>query len=113
MAENFPTEDWWTPQQAQLVEDRQRIWHRANFPPSDMALFHRGDGQGSFGRRLLPGEIPPSDAEVVNGAWDHEHCGLCWQKISAEGNPGAGYTDGMGWLCTACFDQYIAPRLRR
>ena len=88
MAENLPTENWWTPQQAQLVEDRQRRWHRADFAPSNMVLFHRGNGQGSVGRRLSPGEIPSSDAEVVNGAWDHEHCALCWKEISAAGNPG-------------------------
>jgi hypothetical protein len=114
MSGNRPTEDWWTPQQAQLVEDRERTWQRADFTPSDMVLFRRGDGQGSIGRRLLPDEIPPSNGEIVKGGWDHEHCQLCSTKISAAGgNPSQGYTDGKGWLCSACFDRYIAPRVRR
>jgi hypothetical protein len=51
-------------------------------------------------------------AEIVKGGWDHEHCGLCWTEISlAPGNQSAGYTDGKGWLCIACFEHYIATRL--
>src|SRR4051812_45104331 len=114
MSGNLTTEDWWTPQQGQLVEDPTRTWHRADFAPSDMVLLRRGDGQASVGRSLSPNEVPPSDAEIVKGGWDHEHCELCWAEISAAGgNPSAGYTDGKGWLCTACYDRYIAPRLRR
>jgi hypothetical protein len=107
-----PIESWWTPDQLELVEDRQRTWHHAHFQPSDMLLFHRGPDEGSIGRQLQPGEIP-TDGEVVKGGWDHAHCELCWAEISAAGNDNRdGYTDNVGhWLCTTCFNAYITPRL--
>ena len=49
---------------------------------------------------------------MVRGGWDHEHCALCWVTISV--NPEdqhEGYTDGKDWICVACFQQYVAPRL--
>jgi len=114
MTGTAPTEDWWTSQQVHLFEDRQRTWRRADFAPSDMLLFRRGDGQGSVGRRLVSGEVLPSDAEIVKGGWDHEHCELCWREIAAEAdNQSAGYTDGKGWLYPESFEHYIAPRLHR
>lgn len=77
-----------------------------------MLLLRHGPGQGSIGRQLLPDEVAPVDGEVVKGGWDHAHCELCWTKISAEAeNQRDGYTDGKAWLCTACFEAYIAPRL--
>ena len=106
------TETWWTPQQLKLVEDSSRSWHRATFEPSDMLLFHREGGLGAIGRPLVAGEQPGANSEVVKGGWDHAHCELCWEKISAHGeNQHEGYTDGKAWVCTSCFDKYVAPRL--
>jgi hypothetical protein len=111
MSDNLRTEPWWTPHQLELVEDRRRTWKRAKFEASDMLLIHRGVGQGSIGRQLLPDEMPPPDGEIVKSGWDHAHCELCWTEISAAGEGQRdGYADGMAWLCTDCFEKYIAPR---
>jgi hypothetical protein len=114
MSDDPRTERWWTPQQIELVEDRRRTWRRAKFEASDMLLISRDGGQGSIGRQLVPGEMPPADGEIVKGGWDHEHCELCWTKISAAGEGQRdGYVDGKTWLCADCFETYIAPRLTR
>jgi len=54
----------------------------------------------------------PEGCELVAGGWDHEHCGLCWERIMEEphGQPD-GYTDGRHrWLCIACFERFVSPR---
>jgi hypothetical protein len=77
-----------------------------------MLLFRRGAGEGAIGRQLMAGERPGVNSEIVKGGWDHAHCELCWESISSAGeNQHEGYTDGKVWLCTSCFDKYIAPRL--
>ena len=39
---------------------------------------------------------------------DHEHCELCWQKISSyEGDDREGYTDDAAyhWVCLGCWQE--------
>src|SRR5205807_1248261 len=111
MSVDRPLEAWWTPDQLSLVEDRSRVWRQARFEPSDMLLIRRA-GEGSIGRQLLQGEGADANSEVIKNGWDHEHCALCWVTISV--NPEdqhEGYTDGKDWICVACFQQYVAPRL--
>lgn len=112
MTDNPRTESWWMPHQIELVEDRRRTWHKVAFEASDMLLIHRDAGQGSIGQELRPGEIPPSNGEVVRGGWDHGHCELCWTEISAAGDgQREGHTDGKAWLCVTCFEAYVLPRV--
>ena len=112
MSSNQPIEDWWTPQQLKLIEDRNRVWRRAVFEASDMILFDRGPGQGPIGRQLQPNEQAAAGSRVVKDGWDHAHCELCWATLSVhESHQHDGYTDGRDWLCIGCFDKYIAPRL--
>lgn len=43
---------------------------------------------------------------LPHGSWDHEHCALCWEKISQyEGDQHEGYVtaDGLRWVCEDCF----------
>jgi hypothetical protein len=48
---------------------------------------------------------------ALDGAWDHDHCALCWQKFMEEDLPGveqAGYvtctTAQAWWICPQCFE---------
>jgi hypothetical protein len=105
-----PSEDWWTPPQAELVEDRSRQWHLQAFQVSDAVAF-RGDGV-TVARQKRSEEPVPNDAQIVLGGWDHEHCALCWRKISLHpGDQASGYTDGKDWLCASCYEKYLIPRL--
>ena len=43
--------------------------------------------------------------------WDHEHCELCWSKISLlPGDSPEGYTAEDKWLCSPCYATFIVPR---
>ncbi len=42
---------------------------------------------------------------------DHEHCVICWQKISRyDGDDREGYTDDTAyyWVCAACWTEHRA-----
>jgi len=52
----------------------------------------------------------PEGAVPDNTAWEHEHCELCWTKISENVNDQQeGYTDEEEWVCIQCYARYIAP----
>lgn len=66
----------------------------------------RLNGQENYlgGRAFQLRRFPPGD-----GAWDHEHCAFCWQRISAHpGDEQEGYAslDGKWWVCRACFFEF-------
>jgi len=106
----LPKEDWWSPQQLDVVEDRSRRWVLRQFEPSDTIAFPF-EGQ-TIARRREPDEAVPSGARVVPGGWDHVHCAVCWQKISQlSGSERSGYTDDRDWVCRTCYERYILPRV--
>ena len=42
--------------------------------------------------------------------WDHDHCEFCWATIDASPKEGVeieGYTDGIYWICSECYQKYI------
>ena len=113
MAESGPTEDRWTREQREFVEDASVPWRLAEFKPRDAWKVPFG-----VGHTLAPYETysdpvtRPERCELVPSGWDHEHCELCWEKIMEEphGQP-EGYTDGTHrWICIACFERFVAPR---
>jgi hypothetical protein len=107
-----PKEEWWTPQQIALVEDRSRHWRLTSFQPSDALAFESG-GQSAVRKREADDDVA-SAAHVVPDGWDHEHCALCWQKISLiPDTDHSGYTDGRDWLCAECYEKFIKPRTNR
>ena len=104
---NSPVEQWWMPRQLALVEDRSRTWVLREFEPSP-AVEHSVEGARVLGKA----GAPQAGARIIEDGWDHEHCELCWSKISRlPGDSPNGYTDGDKWLCVTCYTQYIAPRL--
>lgn len=97
---------WWQPYQLEVAQDTNRTWRKQTFESKDM-LARVGDGC-HFGHQVVEGE--PLEGELVKGGWDHEHCLLCWKKISPnkEEELNEGYTDGKEWLCQACYELYVA-----
>jgi len=104
-----PSESWWTPQQLQLVMDRSRRWVKRDFLPSDAIMIEVN------GTKLTRKSIPEESGSgvLIKDGWDHEHCSLCWKKISLSiADEKAGFVDGRDWLCEECFNAFIVPRLR-
>ena len=97
----------WTPEFVSRILIGPSAWQRTAFNPSP-AVVSRGGGLEIW-RRAAPGEVSSDDAiKVVPGAWDHEHCRICWGKIrQTEGTDGFGYFAEGNWLCDACFKQYV------
>jgi len=96
----------WSLYQLELAQDDIRQWHRMILASGKMIMF-RGPNGTSLGRRCSP---PDNDAQgtVVEGGWDHEHCALCWVKISAaESDAHEAYSDGIEWLCDRCYKRFI------
>jgi len=102
-------EEWMTPDQVELVNDRNRRWEKKAFAcQSDYSIPIEG---GRAMTRLLSGQVVPEGARLEPNAWDHEHCALCWKKIMEKGvDFQEGYTDGKHWLCPNCYEQYLTPK---
>jgi hypothetical protein len=102
------SEGWWTPQQIQLVGDRSRKWVKRNFSPRNATIVEQ---EGMKVIRPASTEECVTDSVIENG-WDHEHCALCWAKISLQKtDEEIGYSDGKDWVCEKCFQKYLVPRL--
>jgi hypothetical protein len=103
------TEDWWMEWQTELAQDMSRVWTKTKFQKT-AGYWISFDGSRLLGK-VKENESLPGDAVPEANAWDHEHCGLCFQKISEyPGDQAEGYFDCNDWLCVECFDKYIAPR---
>lgn len=96
---------WWRPDQLEIAQSSSQLWHKQLFAPQDMVLIVIPGGQ--LGRQVIEEESVSEDG-LVRGGWDHEHCFLCWENISAhETGPNDGYTNGKEWLCATCYMTYI------
>ncbi|MGH9565237.1 MAG: hypothetical protein ACRD4F_19080 [Candidatus Angelobacter sp.] len=58
--------------------------------------------------KLKIGQELPTDALLVSGGWDHEHCELCNTHIDPAD---LAYTNADGlWVCVSCFENYVSPK---
>jgi hypothetical protein len=99
----------WNAYQVSMIVDEQHIWRRHRFTASDAIQFSRQGITPGWIATMKSGKPLPADAEnqgVIVGAWDHEHCDLCDQKIGHGGDE-FGYVDSEDrWLCEMCFLAY-------
>jgi hypothetical protein len=42
----------------------------------------------------------------------HDHCEICWWTLadSPDAEVNTGFTDGRDWICTECYERFIAGR---
>ena len=110
MNDSYQIEEWWTDLQIELVKDSSRNWYKNRFRRTTGFWILRQDGSKLLSKISIDEELP-KDAIIDNTAWDHEHCELCFDKISESvGNQQEGYTDGNSWLCIDCYNKYLLPR---
>jgi len=81
-------------------------WHKQTWAPRDIAI-ERTTGRLSFDVGLA------SDAAsfiLVKGGWTRDHCAVCrWGLFaSTDATHGEGYTNGRDWLCTDCYEKFLA-----
>lgn len=90
---SIPFFDGYWGERAQIVLDRSLEWHETTFKPSDAIKSYPG------GRK-----------EVIPGGWDHEHCAICWAKISQSENPIFKKSNQDDYVCLDCYANHITPR---
>lgn len=105
---SYVLEEWWTDSQIELVKDLSRIWVKKRFEKvPGVWIFENGQ---RILAKLSQHEELREGGVIDFTAWDHEHCELCWDKISENINDNQeGYTDENEWLCLECYNKYIAP----
>lgn len=57
---------------------------------------------------------PDGSTTVVPGGWNHDHCIECHARFSDYGKDlrlGYRNDDANIWLCTDCYEKYVAPYL--
>jgi hypothetical protein len=97
---------WWSPDQLALAQDTARQWEKQRFVPLDAAEVSLEGGVRLL--RPLKSEDANYTGAIVRAGWDHEHCALCWQRISAyEGDQAIGYSSEGDWICETCYQRYI------
>jgi hypothetical protein len=108
MGDNYIVRSWWGPDQLELVRNPAiRTWERLKFAPSDALEIQTQQGYRAR-RKLEPGEAP-KEGKIIPEGWEHEHCELCWKRISSyPDDDNYGYTNGAHWICDECFSTYIA-----
>ena len=98
-------------QRAELVFDENRKWNKIYFKPTDADKF-KINGMTAWQE---VGQELPEGAEFfgkIKDGWDHEHCFICWEKISEfeKVNDYGFVDDENNWICKKCFTQYIEKK---
>jgi len=109
VGEKLIFQSWWTPDQLELARDADRVWTERRFEAGPALTVHAEDDHSVLARATE--QTPPDDVTLLPRGWDHEHCALCWAKISeTSGQASAYYSDG-DWLCMKCYGSYVVGGL--
>lgn len=82
-------------------------WHKRSWMPRDIAIY-RENGSMSFDVSLVE---DPAHFDLAKAGWKKDHCAVCrWELFESKTDPehGIGYTNGREWLCSECYEKFIA-----
>jgi ATP-dependent Clp protease ATP-binding subunit ClpA len=93
--------------QDRAKEFRKFAWRKREWKPLDV-LVESATGKVCF-------EISPpheSSFQLVAAGWPREKCLICRWELNADGGDehSLGYTNGRGWVCAECHDQFLANK---
>jgi hypothetical protein len=79
-------------------------WHPCSWHPRDIVIDLKS-GALSFELSLAE---DPANFRLVKGGWKKDHCAVCrWELFeTADTDHGSGYTNGLHWLCTECYEKF-------
>jgi hypothetical protein len=88
---------------------REFSWHwtKTSWIPRDIAV-HRDTGKISFDVTLIENS---KDFVLLKSGWKKDYCVICrWELFDSKdaADHSTGYTNGRDWLCTECFEKFIA-----
>jgi hypothetical protein len=78
------------------------------FAPKPGLVSPASDAGGTVIEPYSGQPFDPEEKRLVQGVWDHEHCGVCFYSIG-EGETYWENTDHF-ILCDACYDHYVRRR---
>jgi hypothetical protein len=83
------------------------FWQKRDFLAADIVV-RRDGGSISFDLALAEGA---GEFDLVKGGWKEGACKICYWKLEGSDDPehGTGYTNGRDWLCTECYEKFVAP----
>jgi Clp amino terminal domain, pathogenicity island component len=82
-------------------------WQKRDWTPCDV-IIHRKTRALSFETSLAEDK---KHFELVKEGWTKDHCAICrWELFASADAPdhATGYTNGRDWLCTECYEKFIA-----
>jgi hypothetical protein len=88
LGQQYPYLDGYWGERAELVHDTSRRWVRIEFHPRDLV----------------------ENGAIVPGGSEHEHCGICWEKIAEYAQPFGYHDQRYDWVCERCYDTYVVPK---
>ncbi len=82
-------------------------WEKRAWAPRDVVIHRKTQ------RLSLDGALAKNtkDFELVKDGWTKDHCSICsWDLFASKDAPdhSTGYSNGRDWLCTECYDKFIA-----
>jgi hypothetical protein len=83
-------------------------WHKRSWMPRDIAIY-RENGSVSFDLSLAEDH---AHFDLAKAGWKKDRCAVCrWELFESKDDPqhGMGYTNGLEWLCTECYEKLVAP----
>ncbi len=104
--QEFPVDDWSTrDEEFAFIADRRFVYRVFQTYPS-LRLRHPQGGLNNW--KPYNGELFDNEVwELVPGGWDHEHCTLCFAKVT-DGMSYWANTGSVAILCDYCHDHYAA-----
>jgi hypothetical protein len=94
-------------ERAALVLDHQRQWSEQRFEPVDAVAYKRA-ADTLVGKAT--NQDVPEGGTLIKGGWDHEHCEICWEKISPQTEPVGMFSEPDHWICCKCYEKFVVPR---
>jgi hypothetical protein len=73
-------------------------------------VIQRNSGALSFDLTLAQDS---ANFTLVKGGWKKDHCTIChWELFASADSPrhGTGYTNGLSWLCTECYEKFFSKK---
>jgi hypothetical protein len=94
-------------ERAALLLDHHRQWTERRFEPGD-AVSYKLPTNTLIGKAT--NQNLPESGTLIGGGWDHEHCDICWQKISLQTEPVGMLSEPDHWICCKCYEKFVVPR---
>jgi hypothetical protein len=101
----------WNVEQIRAAQARCResFWHweQKSWKPRDVVTTREGD---AFSFDLTLAERAPEKFALVKGGWKKDYCVICrWELFESEDAArGLAFTNGRDWVCTECYQKFIA-----